>query len=98
MPPLLLPRLEILAVFSHRQGGAGKNGAKQTIGGRVIEGEIKNHANLIIRRENNELGRGKVLNLQQMKKDVTRVEAGKECGLIFESEIEIKVGDILLAQ
>jgi len=36
--------------------------------------------------------------IQQMKKDATRVEAGKECGLIFDSEVEIKVGDVLSAQ
>ena len=83
--------LEILAVFS-------KKNNKQTIGGKVTEGEIKKHSNLIIQRGGAEIGHGKIINLQQMKKDATRVEAGKECGLIFDSEVEIKVGDVLSAQ
>ena len=91
-------KLEILAIFSHRQGETGKKDKKQTIGGRVIEGEIKKNDFLQIERQGEKIGGAKVWNLQQNKKDVTRTEAGKECGLLVDSPVEIKIGDILISQ
>ena len=82
-------KLEILAVF-------GKKGTKQVIGGRVTEGIISNNAVLEIKRKDRAMGAGKIINLQQQKKDVKSVPAGSECGLLFDSETEIKVGDVLL--
>lgn len=84
-------KLEILATFS-------KKNRKQLIGGKVLEGEIKVSSFLQIERSKALLGRGKVLSLQQNKKEVKRVGAGLECGLIFESDIAISIGDILTAK
>lgn len=83
-------KLEILAVF-------GKKGAQQIIGGRVTEGAILNNAVLEIERRGEIIGSGKIVNLQQNKKDAKVVEAGKECGLLFDSQAEVKVGDVLIA-
>lgn len=88
---LISGKVEILAVFS-------KKGNKQIIGGKVIEGEIKNHSRLGIERGGEIIGTGRVINLQQNKEDVQKVEAGNECGILFDSDIEIKKGDILLAK
>lgn len=82
-------RLEILATFS-------KKGTKQVIGGKVTDGNIVNNAALEIERRNEIIGEGKILNLQQAKKDVKTVPAGNECGMLFDSQVEIKVGDVLL--
>lgn len=82
-------KLEILAVFS-------KKGTKQVIGGQVTEGQIINNAVLEVERAKEILGTGKIVNLQQAKRDVKTVEAGLQCGLIFDCEKEIKVGDILV--
>ncbi len=82
-------KLEVLAVFD-------KKGAKQVIGGRVTEGSILNNAVLEVERRNGILGNGKVVNLQQAKKDVKNVPAGNECGMLFDSRVEIKVGDQLV--
>ncbi len=81
--------LEILAVF-------GISGDKQTIGGRIKRGLIRNKAWLEIKRGEDIIGKGKIINLQQKKNDVGQVEEGKECGLIFESGIPIQIGDALL--
>lgn len=78
--------LEILAVF-------GKKAGRQIIGGRVVEGRIVNHSPFIIIRNNNELGRGKIINLQSDKKDVQEIGAGSEGGLLVETEAEIRAGD-----
>lgn len=83
-------KLEILAVF-------GKKGAQQIIGGKVTEGNILNNSALEIERRDGIIGAGKIVNLQQNKKDVKVVEAGKECGLLFDSQVEVKVGDVLVA-
>lgn len=83
--------LEILALFS-----AAKN--RQTIGGKVTGGQIKNKSRLEIKRGEEIIGRGKVLNLQQKKTDVAAVGEGNECGLIFESDVKVEVGDKLLSK
>lgn len=84
-------KLEILATFS-------KKGTKQVIGGKVTEGVISNNAVLEVERKSATIGQGKIINLQQQKKDAKSVPAGNECGLLFDSGIEIKVGDILIAR
>lgn len=83
--------LEILAVFSAK-------GKTQTIGGKVSRGLIRNKAWLEISRENQNIGKGKIVNLQCKKMDVGQVDEGKECGLVFESDVKIQAGDKLLAK
>lgn len=84
-------KLEILAVFS-------KKGTKQVIGGKVTEGIISNNSVLEVERKNQVIGTGKIINLQQGKKDAKSVSAGKECGLLFDSQAEIKIGDVLVVR
>ncbi len=83
--------LEILAIFS---GGSNK----QTIGGKVTRGQLKNKSRFEIQRASEAIGSGKIVNLQQNKKDVFVVNEGSECGLVFESNVKIAVGDILLGK
>lgn len=83
-------KLEILAVF-------GKKGGKLIIGGKVTEGEIKNNSVLEIERKKEIIDKGRIINLQQNKNDVQRIEAGNQCGMLFDSKAEIRVGDILIA-
>jgi translation initiation factor IF-2 len=75
--------LEVLAVF-------GKKAGKQIVGGRVVSGIIKNNAILEIQIKGETIGNGKIINLQESKKDVVSVPAGKECGLLVSSDVEIK--------
>lgn len=83
-------RLEILATFS-------KKGTQQVIGGEVKDGIISNNAVLEVERKTEIVGTGRVINLQQNKKDAKSVPAGNQCGLIFDSSVEIKVGDFLIS-
>jgi len=82
-------QLQILAIFSRKN-------KKQLIGGKVLGGEIKINSILQIERNHELLGKGRVVSLQHNKKDVIKVESGKECGLIFESDIDVQVGDLLI--
>lgn len=81
--------MEVLALFS-------KKGKKQLIGAKVISGIIKNKAKLEVRRGGEIISKGRILNLQQQKQDAAQVEEGKECGIMFESDAIIGVGDRLL--
>ena len=88
--PVAGGELEVLAVFS-------KKGNKQIVGGKVVQGVIKNRTQLEVMRKEVVLGRGKVLNLQAQKQDVNEAEEGKECGLLFDSGVAVQVGDHLVA-
>lgn len=84
--------LEILAVFDQKNNGA------QIIGGKVLEGELRNQSEVEIHRRGVLTGTGKITNLQQAKKDVSIVVAGLECGMLFSSSILVTKGDHLIAR
>lgn len=84
----VLGQLKVLKVFS-------ANGDKQVIGGRVLNGIYKDTGMVKITRRDFDLGKGKILELQQMKMKTKEVQEGGECGLMIESKSEIIAGDIL---
>jgi len=67
---------------------------KQVIGGAIEEGALSVRNQARIMRKETEIGRAKILNLQQNKADTKRVESG-EFGAQIESAIEIAPGDKL---
>lgn len=83
----VIGELEILAVFDQ------KNFLKQIVGGKVIMGVMKNQNDIEIVRGGTEVGFGKLMNLQQLKKEVDEVHAGAECGMLINSKTRIEVGD-----
>lgn len=81
--------LEVLALF--------KTGKKDMIiGGRVLSGTVNNKTLLEVMRGESVIGRGALANLQQNKVDVNEAKKGEECGITFDGETKIKVGDTLL--
>ncbi len=89
---IILGELEILAVFGK------KGGNKQIVGGKILSGEIKNNSILEIRRGDQVMGTGRVVNLQKGKEDAKKVEEGSECGLLFGADVIINVGDHLVSK
>lgn len=81
--------LKILAVFS-------KKGNRQVIGGKCEMGEFKKNSTVEILRDEKSIGRGRIINLQKGKADTSIVGEGIECGILFDSEAEIKAGDKLI--
>lgn len=81
--------LEVLVFFS-------KKGERQVIGGKVVSGEVKNNSVFEVQRGGKGLGVGRIVNLQQQKKDAARVDLDNECGLMVKSDVEIRAGDHLL--
>jgi translation initiation factor IF-2 len=81
-------RLEILGVFKVSRN-------EQIVGGKVISGRIADKAEVKITREKETIGEGKIVHLQQNKKDTPEVLEGFEAGLKVETQTKIKVGDVL---
>ncbi|GIW67135.1 MAG: hypothetical protein KatS3mg096_003 [Candidatus Parcubacteria bacterium] len=82
--------LEVLATFNQTKG-------KKTIGGRVLKGKIKLNQKVIILREKEQIGQGKIVSLEKNKVPAEEVSEGELCGLIIETNKEIKEKDIIRA-
>lgn len=83
-------KMKVLAIF--------KNGKKDMIvGGKVSSGRIAKGSQIEVLRNDNVIGKGNLINLQQNKIDVDEVETGKECGVTFGGETKIKEGDVLIS-
>ena len=87
--PKPLGELEVLAIFGK------KDGRKRVIGGKVIAGELQ-MGMVEVQRAGVSVGRGRIVNLQSQKKDVAKVAAGNECGMLFDSDVAVAVGDHLV--
>jgi len=84
-----LGKMKVLAKFL-----AEKN--RQIIGGRVTEGEIQKGASIEVWRSEEKIGSGRLINLQRNKKDADLISRGEECGILFEGDVKIEEGDVLL--
>ncbi|OGZ39564.1 MAG: translation initiation factor IF-2 [Candidatus Portnoybacteria bacterium RIFCSPLOWO2_02_FULL_39_11] len=83
-----LGQLKILEIFK-------VNGQQQIIGGKVASGQIERGAMADILRDKEFIGTGKIVQLQQNKKDTTEVGKDRECGIMLESKDLADKGDIL---
>ncbi|MDB5194378.1 MAG: infB [Parcubacteria group bacterium] len=79
---------KVLKVFSSQKD-------KQVLGARATSGSIEKNSNIRIKRNDEEIGRGKVKELQQSKMAVDKIDEGNEFGAQIESKIDIAPGDIL---
>jgi translation initiation factor IF-2 len=66
---------------------------KHVVGGEVIEGTISLGEDVKIFRRDAEIGRGKIIDLQQQKVKTKTVEAGNQFGVQIQSKIAIAPGD-----
>jgi len=83
-----LGKLKVLVVFLTEK-------RRQIVGGKMIEGEIKKGLQLEVFRREEMVGRGRIINLQKNKKDIDRAAKGEECGILYEGDVKIEIGDIL---
>jgi Translation initiation factor 2 (IF-2; GTPase) len=70
---------------------------RQIVGGKITEGELKKGLKLEIFRSDKKIGAGRIINLQRDKKDIDKLSKGDEAGILFEGNIKIEKGDILVA-
>lgn len=84
-----LGRLKVLAIFRTENDS-------QIVGGKVLDGELRNTSLIEVYRGDNFIVGGKLTRLQSGKQDVNMVEKDQEAGLRFEGKPFIEVGDILV--
>ena len=68
-------------------------GARQIVGGKAADGKLKRGLKCNIIRNKEALGEGRILQLQQQKKDVNEVASGLEFGIMIDSTVKIQKGD-----
>ncbi len=81
-------KAKVLAIFRTEK-------LQMIIGGRTEEGEIRKNGQIAIWREDAELGRGEITELQQNKSTAKAVAAGNEFGMKIKTQVKIKEGDVL---
>ncbi len=69
---------------------------RQIVGGKVIEGEVKKGVSIEVFRGEELMGKGRLINFQKNKKDTEKASKGEECGILYEGDVKIEEGDILL--
>jgi len=82
-----LGKVKVLAIFKTEKN-------RQIIGGRIVSGKILKGASLEIFRNEEKVGSGKIVTLKRDQNEVGQVEKGKECGILYEGDVEIEEGDI----
>lgn len=81
-------RAQIIAQFPYGKG--------ETIAGcHVIEGVISKGPKVRIVREGEVVGETKIKSLKKVKEEVSKIEKGQECGMIFDSPLDFNVGDLI---
>lgn len=83
-----LGRLKVLALFRTEKNS-------QILGGKVLEGDIKQDSKIEVVRDNEVIDHGKLVELKCGKEDVSNVEKDQECGIKYEGKPVIEEGDIL---
>jgi translation initiation factor IF-2 len=86
---ITLGKMRVLVVFLTEKN-------RQIVGGRIIEGEVQPGVFVEVLRGEEGMGKGKVLNLQENKRDIAQARRGQEVGILYEGEGRIKEGDTLV--
>ncbi|MFA6437607.1 MAG: translation initiation factor IF-2 [Candidatus Paceibacterota bacterium] len=90
-------KLEILAIFRKKSAGEKKKTANKIIlGGKIIEGELMRGSFVEIQRNNQTIGEGKVLEIEKGRQSAAKVIKDEECGVLYEGNGEVKVGDLMI--
>ncbi len=64
-------------------------------GCKVLDGQITKGPKVKVVRGEEVIGEGKIKSLKKVRDEVTRVEKGDECGIMFDSPIEFLPGDLI---
>ncbi|MEK7097254.1 MAG: translation initiation factor IF-2 [Patescibacteria group bacterium] len=83
-----LGRLKVLAIFRTEH-------KSQILGGKVLEGKVEADSFITVVRDKEFVAQGKLTKLQSGKQDVKIVEQDQECGIKYEGDPVIEIGDIL---
>lgn len=65
-------------------------------GTKVIAGRLAKGDNIKLMRNEEEISRAKIKTLRHGKDDITKAEAGNECGIVFDRKLDFMLGDAII--
>ena len=81
-------RMKVIAIFKRGRG-------EMIVGGKVTKDVIKNKTIAVVKRNDEEIGEGKIIQLQNEKKATSEVKNGYEAGITFQGDVIIEEGDVI---
>ncbi|KKR80741.1 MAG: Translation initiation factor IF-2 [Candidatus Daviesbacteria bacterium GW2011_GWA1_41_61] len=81
-------RAQIIAQFPYGKG-------ERIAGCQVLEGTISKGPKVRVLRDGQVVEEGKIKSLKKVKEEVSKVEKGQECGMIFDGIPQFQVGDLV---
>jgi len=85
---VVVGKLEVLGIFFTET-------REMTIGGKMVEGKVKNKLKFRIHRGEEIIGGGEILSLQRNRDQVKEVNEGEDCGMKVKIGKKVMEGDIL---
>jgi translation initiation factor IF-2 len=82
-------KAEIIATFPFN--------SQKIAGCKVSQGIITKIDKLLLFRQEKEIGKVKAVSLQKQKQEIKEAKAGEEFGVLFEPQLDFKVGDVLVS-
>lgn len=86
---VILGKAQILAVFPFNQ--------KKIAGAKMVSGKISLKDNLILIRDEKEIGKARAITIRKQKEEVSEVKGGEEFGILFEPQLDFTKGDVLVS-
>lgn len=86
---VILGKAQVLASFPYE--------GKKVAGCKVLEGRINKGDNLILMREEKEIGKAKIISMKKQKQEINEAKAGEEFGVFLSPQLDFAVGDVLLS-
>lgn len=87
---VLIGKLEVLKVFHSTHN-------RKVIGGKVVDGQMENGAQVHLYHSGEQAGEGKIVSLQKEQNPAETVEKGFECGMAIETTTVVKPTDLVEA-
>jgi len=84
-----LGKAQIIAIFPFNN--------RKVAGCKVLEGVINKTDKLTLKRDLKNIGQVKIITMKKQKLDINQAKVGEEFGIIFEPQLDFKVGDMLLS-
>lgn len=85
----ILGKAEIIAEFPFN--------SRRVAGCKVVSGQIQKTDKLLIMKAEKKIGEVKAQSLKKQKQEISSVKAGEEFGILFEPQLDFKVGDMLVS-
>lgn len=85
----VLGKAEIIATFPYED--------KKVAGCKVLSGRIAVEDNMVLMRDEKELGKAKVVSMKKLKQTVSQAKPGEECGVLFIPQLDFHIGDVILS-